>query len=85
MIAHELITDALLRRKIIRKEILLGGNKKLKIYGNLRCQSGKRMLRKNRVFFISEEEALRNGYRPCGHCLSEKYKIWKTNNSNGFI
>ncbi|WP_343622736.1 Ada metal-binding domain-containing protein [Flavobacterium lindanitolerans] len=85
MIAHEHITDTLLRRKIIRKEILLGGNKKLKIYGNLHCQSGKRMLRKNRVFFISEEEALRNGYRPCGHCLSEKYKIWKTNNSNGFI
>lgn len=85
MIAHEHITDALLRRKIIRREILLGGNKKLKIYGNLHCQSGKRMLRKNRVFFISEEEALQNGYRPCGHCLSEKYKIWKTNNSNGFI
>jgi len=85
MTIHEQITDVLLRRKIMRKEIILGGNKKLKIYGTLHCQSGKRMLRKNRVFFNSEEEALQNGYRPCGHCLSEKYKIWKTKNSNGFI
>ncbi|WP_447635430.1 Ada metal-binding domain-containing protein [Flavobacterium microcysteis] len=82
---HEQITDVLLRRKIMRKEITLGGNKKLKIYGTLHCQSGKRMLRKNRVFFHSEEEALQNDYRPCGHCLTEKYKIWKIKNSNGFI
>lgn len=85
MIAHEQITDVLLHGKIIRKEITLGGNKKLKIYGTLHCQSGKRMLRKNRVLFNSEQEALQNDYRPCGHCLSEKYKIWKIKNSNGLI
>lgn len=77
MIAHIEITDAVLRTKILRKEIILGGNKKLKIYGTLQCNSGKRMKRENRVFFSSEEEALQNGFRPCGHCLMEKYKIWK--------
>lgn len=81
MIAHKEIADTILRTKILRKEISLGGNKKLKIYGTLRCGSGKRMKRENRVFFNTEQEALQNGYRPCGHCLAEKYKIWK----NGLI
>jgi methylphosphotriester-DNA--protein-cysteine methyltransferase len=31
----------------------------------------------NRVFFQNEQEALTNGYRPCGHCLREEYKAWK--------
>ena len=31
----------------------------------------------NRVFFKDEQEALENGYRPCGACLPEKYKLWK--------
>jgi methylphosphotriester-DNA--protein-cysteine methyltransferase len=52
------------------------GNKKLKIYGTLRCSSGKRMKMTNRVFFISGEEAIDAGYRPCGHCLYKAYKEW---------
>ncbi len=58
-------------------EIVLGGNKKLKIYGTLFCKSGKRMKRENRVFFSSEKEAIDEGYRPCGHCMKEKYQKWR--------
>ncbi|MCH5684590.1 hypothetical protein LWM68_10115 [Niabella sp. W65] len=35
------------------------------------------MKRTNRVFFYSEEEALLNGYRPCGHCMKAAYKNGK--------
>lgn len=58
-------------------EITLGGYKKAKIYGLLSCRSGKRMNIRNRVFFRHENEALRQGYRPCGHCMPEKYQLWK--------
>jgi methylphosphotriester-DNA--protein-cysteine methyltransferase len=58
-------------------KIVLGGNKKLKIYGTLTCASGKRMKTENRVFFSSEKEAILNGYRPCGNCLKQKYQDWK--------
>lgn len=84
MINHIEITDSDLLKKILRKEIAFGGNKKLKIYGTLQCKSGKRMKRENRVFFVSEDEALQNNYRPCGHCLAEKYKLWKKL-ADGFI
>jgi methylphosphotriester-DNA--protein-cysteine methyltransferase len=57
--------------------ISLGGYKKARIYGLLSCSSGKRMNAENRVLFQNESEALANGYRPCGHCLPEKYKKWK--------
>lgn len=61
------------------RKIVLGGNRQLKIYGTLNCKSGKRMKIRNRVFFTSEQEAIANRYRPCGHCLKEKYMIWKNN------
>ena len=35
---------------------------------------------KHRVFFLNEETAILAGYRPCGVCLKEKYKIWKNKN-----
>lgn len=69
------------KQLVKRGEIVLGGNKKLKIYGTLSCASGKRMKTENRVFFSSEKEAIQCGYRPCGNCLSLKYQNWK----NGFI
>jgi len=63
---------------LIRKgDITLGGYKKAKIYGLLTCSSGKRMKVENRVFFKDEAEALTSGYRPCGHCMKEKYEQWK--------
>ena len=63
-------------RKIRQKEICFGGNEKLKIYGTLECKFGKRMKQKNRIFFVSENEALKNGFRPCGHCMKLEYKKW---------
>ena len=77
MIQHTEISDSELRNKIRKKEIRFGGNSKLKIYGVLGCVSGKKMKRENRVFFSSEQEAMKNGFRPCGHCLKEKYQKWK--------
>jgi len=59
----------------------LGGNSQLKIYGELDCYSALRYLDKGypriRVFFADEKTAIAAGYRPCGHCMRERYKIWK--------
>ncbi|SFM99721.1 Metal binding domain of Ada [Chryseobacterium oleae] len=74
---HTEIADSDVRSKIRKKEINFGGNRKLKIYGRLYCSSGKKMKRENRVFFTSEQEALENSYRPCGHCMQEDYILWK--------
>ena len=76
MIKHNTISDEDLKTTIRRLTIELGGNVKLRIYGTLGCQSGKRMKRENRVFFENEAEAIANGYRPCGHCMKEKYNEW---------
>ncbi|WP_257669086.1 Ada metal-binding domain-containing protein [Parapedobacter tibetensis] len=81
MIRHLAIDDEQLRKYIRQNRICLGGNRKLKIFGLLRCSSGKRMKKENRVFFQSMEEAIREGYRPCGHCMKMEYQKWK----NGFI
>lgn len=77
MIHHTEISDNDLLSKIKRRKIRWGGNRKLKIYGTLSCRSGKKMKRENRVFFGSEDEALQNNYRPCGHCLKDQYQKWK--------
>ena len=61
MIQHNKISDSDLRNKIKKGEICFGGNQKLKIYGTLKCSSGKRMKRENRVFF-SSENALDQNY-----------------------
>jgi len=77
MIRHEMITDQELYGLLRQEKILFGGNLNLKNYGSLRCRSGKRMKRKNRVFFKDELEALALGYRPCGHCMKQAYMDWK--------
>jgi methylphosphotriester-DNA--protein-cysteine methyltransferase len=77
MTKHTEIDDEQLRKLIKAKEIRLGGNNKLKIFGTLNCNSGKRMKKQNRVFFVSEKEAVEQGFRPCGHCLNAAYKKWK--------
>ena len=60
---------------------MLGGNCKDKIYGRLDCPAALRALPKgyasHRVFFADEDTAIAAGYRPCGCCMREKYKIWK--------
>ncbi len=63
-----------LRNLIATGKITLGGNLSLKIYGTLKCRSGRRLKRINRVFFESEKEAITMGYRPCGNCMREKYR-----------
>lgn len=63
----------------------LGGNGKAKIYGRLDCPAALRTLRsegknvyiKSRVFFKNEETAIAAGFRPCGACMREHYKLWK--------
>lgn len=77
MISHLLIDKASLRASLVNGEIKYAGNLPLKIYGTLHCTSGKRMKKKNRVFFKSETEALEVGFRPCGRCLPDKYRHWK--------
>ena len=76
MIKHADISTEELKKYFKNKDICLGGNARLKIYGLLKCRSGKRMKKENRVFFRSVDEALQHGYRPCGHCLKTAYKEW---------
>lgn len=73
MIWHNEIKDEDLIQLIKSKSIQFGGHAKLKTYGSLACKSGKR---ENRVFFKDENEPLREGYRPCGNCMKEKYQAW---------
>ena len=77
MITHSELTKAEMREKIRNGTICFGGNLKLKIYGRLDCNSGKRMKKENRVFFKSKIEAVQLGFRPCGHCMNKEYKDWK--------
>jgi methylphosphotriester-DNA--protein-cysteine methyltransferase len=61
---------------------MLGGNKRLKIYGRLNCPSANRWISKgyyvqDRVFFKDEETAINAGYRPCAICMRKEYKEWK--------
>ena len=65
---------------------LLGGNRKLKIYGRLDCPSALSTIKrfpgsyeKSRVFFADEKTALAAGYRPCGRCLRLKYREYINN------
>lgn len=64
---------------------VIGGHRKLKIYGKLDCPSALRYIAKGqyvqyRVFFKDEKTAIAAGYRPCGVCMKEEYKKWKENN-----
>lgn len=77
MIHHQDISSPEVQRLIHHQKVVWAGNRKLKIYGHLRCISGKRMKREHRVFFGSQEEAGLNGYRPCGHCLRSEYQKYK--------
>jgi methylphosphotriester-DNA--protein-cysteine methyltransferase len=82
MLYHHHLSPARVRSLIRRREIVFGGNRKLKIAGNLHCGAGKRMKTLHRVFFSSMEEAIAEGYRPCGRCMREQYKLWKKKNED---
>ena len=61
----------------------LGGNGRMKVYGNLDCASAMRAVaagntyQKHRVFFADEATAIAAGYRPCGKCVKEQYDAWR--------
>jgi len=77
MLYHASINNRLLRTFLIKGTIKLAGNQSLRIYGTLACAFGKRMKKENRVFFINETEAIDAGFRPCGHCMHDRYVRWK--------
>lgn len=79
MYQHNDLKREFLFRKIRSRSIQFAGNFRLKIFGRLSCASGKRMKKKNRVFFKSEMEAIAMGFRPCGNCLRKQYQEWKAN------
>ncbi len=76
---HSKITARDFQKCIHNGTINFAGNVKLKIYGRLKCASGKRMKKESRVFFSSDKEAVRAGFRPCAHCLPQQYIQWKRN------
>jgi len=84
MLSHsEMGSTALERRRTLWKlvrtgAVTLAGNRRLKIYGRLDCSSGKRMNVVNRVFFRDEADAVSTGYRPCGHCMRERFERWRS-------
>jgi methylphosphotriester-DNA--protein-cysteine methyltransferase len=79
MIGHADITKANLLKLIAERKITLAGNRLLKIYGLLTCNSGRRMKKTNRVFFEDEPEAKLAGYRPCGSCMRVGFRKWREN------
>ncbi len=66
----------------------LGGYRPRKIYGRLDCPSALRFLAKgtsyarSRVFFLDEASAIAAGYRPCGKCMKDQYRLWKQRTSS---
>ncbi|CAO3566332.1 unnamed protein product [Mortierella alpina] len=61
----------------------LGGHRGSRIYGRLDCRSALRAIArggyvKHRVFFLDEATAITAGYRPCGACMRQAYRSWKS-------
>jgi methylphosphotriester-DNA--protein-cysteine methyltransferase len=77
MISHQSLTRHELYDHLKNRNARFAGNLKLKIYGTLHCASGKRMKKENRVFFKNEKEAIKEGFRPCGHCMRKFFLEWK--------
>jgi methylphosphotriester-DNA--protein-cysteine methyltransferase len=50
---------------------LYAGWRSGKIFGRLDCKSGLRMKKENRVFFLTYQDAIDSGYRPCKNCKPE--------------
>lgn len=45
-----------------------GGQTKRRIFGRLDCKSGMRMKKENRVFFLTWDDAINAGFKPCKIC-----------------
>ena len=63
---------------------LLGGNSRAKIYGRLDCPAALGAIKRgktyvtHRVFFADETTAVAAGFRPCGRCMGEAYRKWRS-------
>ncbi len=61
----------------------LGGHSRTRVYGKLDCPVALSLVRRGfdvrptRVFFADEETAIAAGYRPCGACMREEYRLWR--------
>ncbi|MFZ4787065.1 MAG: metal-binding protein [Rhizobiales bacterium] len=77
MISHLSLADQQLASRIKAGKITMAGHGPARIFGRLDCRSGKRMLRRHRVFFADRQDALAHGFRPCGHCLPLEYRQWR--------
>ena len=59
--------------------VVAAGHGPSRIFGTLVCVSGKtRMARNNRLLFLSWQDPLSLKFRPCGKCLPEDYRAWRT-------
>jgi AraC family transcriptional regulator of adaptative response / DNA-3-methyladenine glycosylase II len=61
----------------------LGGHRRGRGYGRLDCPTALRWIARghyvrHRVFFADESTAIAAGYRPCAHCLPERYAEWRS-------
>ena len=61
---------------------LLGGHRRGRGYGRLDCRTALRWIARghyvrHRVFFADEPTAIAAGYRPCAHCMPERYPAWR--------
>ena len=83
MIRHDAIDEVSLRRMIRDGRLTFAGNRRLKIFRRLDCRAGRRLARRNRVFFGSRSEAEGLGYRPCARCLRAAYDVWKSAVNSG--
>ena len=60
-----------------------GGHRRNRTYGLMSCKAARRALQnggsyaQQRVFFADEATARAAGYRPCGTCMPDEYKVWK--------
>ncbi len=62
----------------------LGGHSGTRVYGRLDCPVALSLIRRGfdvrrtRVFFADEETAVAAGFRPCGACMREEYRRWRS-------
>ncbi|MGV9836785.1 Ada metal-binding domain-containing protein [Nocardia niigatensis] len=66
---------------------VLGGHRRLKIYGRLDCPATLRALARggytaHRVFFADVDTAIAAGYRPCAVCSRAAYREWRAGLAN---
>jgi methylphosphotriester-DNA--protein-cysteine methyltransferase len=67
-----------------KRKGLLGGHYRTKVYGRLDCPSALSWLQRgntyprHRVFFADEATAIAAGFRPCGACMRDAYKKWRS-------